>query len=79
MNYNQNDQARLLTTAQFRLNSSVNKITEKTPFNIIYCYKSEMRMNIASIIKGSSLLEETPATRQEIELREKDKKIFREL
>jgi len=31
-------------------------------------------MNIAFIIKGSSLAGETPATKQEIELREKDKK-----
>ena len=36
-------------------------------------------MNIASIIKNNSLLKEAPATRQEIELREKDKKILREL
>ena len=33
-----------------------------------------MRMNIVSIIEGSSLLGKTPATKQEIELREKDKK-----
>ena len=36
-------------------------------------------MNIVSIIKDSSLLREAPAARQEIKLREKDKKIFREL
>ena len=79
MNYNQDDWARLLTTTQFRLNSSVNKIIEKTSFNIIYRYKSEMRMNIVSIIEGSSLLGKTPATKQEIELREKDKKTLKEL
>ena len=38
-----------------------------------------MRMNIVFVIEGSSLLGEVPATRQEIELREKDEKIFREL
>ena len=53
----------MLTTAQFRLNSSVNKIIKKTPFNIIYRYKSEMRMNIIFIMKGSFLAEEAPAVR----------------
>ncbi len=36
-------------------------------------------MNIALIIEDSSLLKETPAARQKVELREKDEKIFREL
>ncbi len=36
-------------------------------------------MNIAPTIKNSSLLGEAPAARQEIKLREKDEKIFREL
>jgi len=36
-------------------------------------------MNIVFIIKDNFLLEEAPAARQEIKLREKDKKIFREL
>ncbi len=38
-----------------------------------------MRINTASIIEDSSLLGETPAARQEIELREKNKKTLREL
>ncbi len=38
-----------------------------------------MRMNIAPAIKNNSLLGEVPAARQEIELREKDKKTLREL
>ena len=38
-----------------------------------------MRMNIASIIEDNSLLEEAPAARQEVELREKDKKTLKEL
>ena len=79
MNYNQDDQARLLTITQFRLNSSINRVTEKTSFNIIYRYKPEIRMNIIPTIKDNSLLGEAPAARQEIELREKDKKILRKL
>ena len=79
MNYNQNDWARLLTIIQFRLNSSVNKVTEKTPFNIIYRYKSKMRMNIVFIIEDSSLLEKALAAKQEIELREKNKKTLKKL
>ncbi len=47
--------------------------------DIIYRYKPKMCMNIVSIIKDSSLLGEALAARQEVELREKDEKIFREL
>ncbi len=36
-------------------------------------------MNTVSIIKNNFFLGETPATRQEIELREKNKKTLREL
>ena len=79
MNYNQDDWARLLTTTQFRLNSSVNKITKKTPFDIIYRYKPKIRMNIAPIMKNNSLIKKTPATRQKIKLREKNKKTLKEL
>ena len=38
-----------------------------------------MCMNIAFVMEGSSLLGEAPAAKQEVELREKDKKILREL
>ncbi len=69
----------MFVVAQFCLNSSVNKVIEKAPFDIIYRYKSEMRMNIVSIMESNFFLEEIPATRQEIELREKNKKILREL
>src|SRR6266536_3024897 len=47
---------RLLITVQFHLNNNINRVTKKTPFNIIYRYKPEIRINTASIIKGSSLL-----------------------
>ena len=79
MNYNQDDWARLLATTQFRLNNSVNKVIEKAPFDIIYYYKPEMRMNIVFIIKDNFLLGEAPATRQEVKLREKDEKTLRKL
>ncbi len=36
-------------------------------------------MNIVSILKNNSLLGETPAARQEVELRKKDEKTLREL
>ena len=69
----------MFVTAQFRLNSSVNKVIEKASFDIIYRYKSEMRINIVSIIEDSSLLGEAPVVRQEVKLREKDEKTLREL
>ncbi len=79
MNYNQDDWARLFFVVQFRLNSSVNKVIEKAPFNIIYRYKSEIRMNIISIMEGNSFTGETPAAQQEIKLREKDEKTLKKL
>ena len=63
MNYNQDDWARLFVVVQFRLNSSVNKVIEKAPFDIIYRYKPEMRMNIVSVIEDSFLLKEIFAAR----------------
>jgi len=68
---------RLFTAAQFRLNSSVNKIIEKAPFNIIYRYKLEMRINIAPAIKGSFSLREAPAARQKVKLRKKIQNIVK--
>ncbi len=38
-----------------------------------------MRMNIVFIMKDSSLLEEAPAVKQKVELREKDEKILKKL
>jgi len=38
-----------------------------------------MRMNIAPILENNFLLKEAPAARQEIELREKDKKTLKKL
>jgi len=38
-----------------------------------------MRMNIVFTMEGSSLLGEAPVVWQEVELREKDEKILREL
>ena len=69
----------MLVSTQFRFNSSINRIIERVPFDIIYRYKPEMRMNIVSAMEGNSLLEETPAARQEVELRKKDKKTLKKL
>ncbi len=63
MNYNQDDWARLFVVVQFRLNSSVNKVIEKAPFDIIYRYKPEIRINIVPVIENNFLAEKTPAAR----------------
>ncbi len=59
---------RLFIVTQFRLNSSINRVIEKTLFNIIYRYKLEIRINIVFIVKNNSFLGEVPAARQEVEL-----------
>ncbi len=63
MNYNQDDWARLFVVVQFRLNSSVNKVIEKAPFDIIYRYKPEIRINIVPVIENNFLAEKTTAAR----------------
>src|SRR5450755_3467294 len=67
-NYNQDNWARLLAAGQFRVNSSINKITGIAPFDIILRFKPEMRMNIeTTTIKNNYISSgETPAARREV-------------
>jgi hypothetical protein len=64
----------MLTAGQFRVNSNINRITERAPFDLILRFRPEMRMNIEAAITEDSynILEEAPAARREIELRERD-------
>jgi hypothetical protein len=63
------------------VNSNINRTTEKTPFDLILRFKSEMRINIeAAITENSySTLEETPAARRKIELRERNASLVRDI
>jgi hypothetical protein len=80
-NYNQNNWARLLAAGQFRINSSINRTTGMTPFDIVLRFKPEMRMNIEIAITENSYIPsgETPAARREVKLRTKDANFLRDM
>jgi len=76
VNYHQDDWARLLSAAQFRLNDSVNTVTGKTPFSLVLSYTPVMRMNPAEDSMASG---EAPDARHEVEVREKLSKAYQEM
>jgi hypothetical protein len=63
------------------VNSNINRIIERAPFDLVLRFRSEMRINIeATIIKDShNALGEAPVARREIELREKDANLVRDI
>src|SRR5437660_482181 len=77
INYHQDNWARLFAPAQYRLNNCVNKITGRIPFNIIYRYEPMFRINPAAA--DSEISGKTPDTRQQIETREINNKIYKKL
>jgi hypothetical protein len=80
-NYNQDNWARLLAAGQFRVNSSINRTTGMTPFDIVLRFKPEMRINIEIAITEDSYIfsGEAPAARREIELRARDANFLRDM
>jgi hypothetical protein len=76
VNYHQDDWARLLSAAQFRLNDSVNTVTGVTPFSLVLSYAPTMRMNPAEDSMASG---EAPDARHEVEVREKLSKTYQEM
>jgi hypothetical protein len=71
----------MLTADQFRINSNVNKITGKAPFDLILRFRLKIRMNIEAIeIKDNhNISGETPATRREIKLKKRDANLVRNI
>jgi hypothetical protein len=71
----------MLITGQFRMNSNVNRTTERAPFDLILRFRPEIRMNIeAAEIKNShNALKEVPAARREIELKKKITNLVRDI
>jgi hypothetical protein len=63
------------------VNSNINKTTERAPFDLILRFRPEIRMNIEAAITEDSynILEETPVARREIELREKNANLMRDI
>jgi hypothetical protein len=71
----------MLTVGQFRMNSNVNRITGKAPFDLILRFRPKIRMNIeVTETKDSyNVSGETPAARREIELRERNANLVRDM
>jgi hypothetical protein len=71
----------MLTAGQFRVNSNVNKITGKTPFNLILRFRPEMRMNIetAETENSHNALKEAPAARRKVKLRKRNANLVRDI
>jgi hypothetical protein len=71
----------MLTTGQFKVNSNVNRITEKAPFDLILRFRPEIRMNIETTETKNShnTSKETPAARREIKLKKKDANLVRDI
>jgi hypothetical protein len=63
------------------VNSNINRITGKAPFDLILRFKPEMRINIEAVMTKDSYsaLKEAPVARREIELREKDASLVRDM
>jgi hypothetical protein len=71
----------MLIAGQFRMNSNVNKITGKAPFDLILRFRPEMRMNI-EVVKTEdnyNVSGKIPAARREIELRKRNTNLVRNM
>jgi hypothetical protein len=71
----------MFTAGQFRVNSNINRTTGRAPFDLILRFRPEMRMNIEAAITEDSYnaLEEAPAARREIKLKERDANLVRDI
>jgi hypothetical protein len=71
----------MFAAGQFRINSNINRTTEKAPFDLVLRFRPEMRMNIeaAATENSHNTSEETPAARREIKLRKKDANLVRDM
>jgi hypothetical protein len=71
----------MFIAGQFRINSNVNKITGRAPFDLVLRFRPEMRMNIETVETKNNynVSGEAPAARREIELREKDANLVRDM
>jgi hypothetical protein len=64
----------MLIIGQFKVNSNVNRITGRAPFDLVLRFRPEMRINIevAATENSHNILKKAPAARREVELREKN-------
>jgi hypothetical protein len=71
----------MLAAGQFKVNSNVNKIIERTPFDLILRFRPEIRINIEAVKTENShnISGKIPAARREIKLRKKDTNLVRDI
>jgi hypothetical protein len=71
----------MLITGQFRVNSNVNRTTGRAPFDLVLRFRPEMRMNIeaAETEDSYNASGKAPAARREVELRERNANLVRDM
>jgi hypothetical protein len=71
----------MFTAGQFRVNSNINRTTGRAPFDLVLRFRLKMRINIeAAMTKDNyNALKKTPVARREIELRERDTNLVRDI
>jgi hypothetical protein len=71
----------MLVADQFRVNSNVNRTTGKAPFDLILRFRLKIRMNIeaAKTENNYNILKEIPAARREVELKERNANLVRNM
>ena len=71
----------MLIAGQFKINSNINRINGRAPFDLILRFRPEMRINIetAATENSHNALKKAPAARREIELRERDTNLVRDI
>jgi hypothetical protein len=71
----------MLIAGQFKINSNVNRTTGRAPFDLILYFRPEMRMNIEAVTTEDSynISKKAPAARREIELKERNTNLVRDI
>jgi hypothetical protein len=71
----------MFIAGQFRINSNVNRITGRASFDLILRFRPKIRINIETVATEDSynILEKAPAARREIELKEKNANLVRDM
>jgi hypothetical protein len=71
----------MFTAGQFRVNSNINRITGRAPFDLILYFRPEIRMNIEAAITEDNynVSGEALVARREIKLKERDANLVRDM
>jgi hypothetical protein len=71
----------MFIAGQFKVNSNVNKITGRAPFDLILRFRPKMRMNIeiAETEDSHNASGKAPAARQKIKLRKRNANLVRDI